>query len=145
MTNSTCLNLQALYGDRYRITFDPAAKLERNGRRDPWQFVIPCKYGGIFPFNETQLAVMVCGSRKVPEARGLGLTIHQDGDTEAIFLFAPRQFGEVAKIAKPRKKRQVTEKQRQRLAEIGRACLFQSKNHGVQITLSDSGDVPGRR
>ncbi len=92
MTNPACLNLRELYGKRYRITHDPAAECEPNGKRDPWLFVIPAKFGEIYPYGGHKLAVMVLGIYKVPEMRKLGLPIHQDGDKEAVFLFTQNQF-----------------------------------------------------
>lgn len=143
MTDPVCLNLRKLFGDRFKISNDPAARYEPNSRNDPWLFIIPCKFGEIYPHSGDKLAVMVCGNRKVPETRNLGLSVHQDGDTEAVFLFTPGQFDQVAEVVQPRKKRQVSEKERRRLAEIGRAHLFQSENHGVQITPSDPKRISG--
>jgi hypothetical protein len=142
-TDSECLNLRKLYGDRYRIVLDPAAEYEPSGRRDPWLFIIPCKYGEIYPHGGDLLAVMVVGVYKVPEMRKLELPSHQNGDGEAVFLFTQNQFTQVAKVVKPRKRRRLSEKDRGRLAEMGGAHLFQSKKHGVQITPSVSRRVSG--
>ncbi len=102
------IDFKNLFGDRYRITLDPAAKFEPGGRHDPWQYVLPCRYGEIYPFDDRLLAVMVVGGRKVPEMRELGLAYQHDGDGEAAFLFTPDQFEEVAQIVQPRKRRQVS-------------------------------------
>ncbi len=102
------IDLKTLYGDKYKITLDPAAKLERGGRHDPWQYVLPCRYGEIYPFNDRQLAIMVIGSKKVTELKWDGFHLHQDADGEAVFLFTLDRFDEVAKMAKAKMKKRIS-------------------------------------
>ncbi len=107
------LNVRELYGDKYKCGLDPAARHERNGRKNAWYFVIRCRYGEIYPYSDTLLAVMVIGPRKVAEIRRAGFMVHQDGDGEAVFLFDPGHFDEVATVVKPRKKRGMSEDQKE--------------------------------
>ena len=48
----------------------------------------------------------------------LGLQIVQDGDHKKTFVFSVDRFDAVAEIVKPRKRRQVSEAERQRLAAM---------------------------
>lgn len=55
-----CVNLKQLFGDRYKISFDPAAETWGN-RRDPWLMQIPCRYGTIYPHGGDVLAIDLTG------------------------------------------------------------------------------------
>jgi len=106
-------NLKALYGARFRITFDEAAE-GRSGRNDRWMMQIPFRGRGvvIYPHGGGLLAVQ-CDRRPAIARRlaGLGLRLVQDGDHEKTFVFAVEMFEKVAAIVKPRTRRQVTPSQ----------------------------------
>src|SRR5262249_39649494 len=53
-----CLNLQQLFGNRCRITFDRDSA-ESSRDRDPWLQQIRCRRGLIYPYSATHLAVQV--------------------------------------------------------------------------------------
>jgi hypothetical protein len=116
----TCVDLRRLAGGRYRIGWDPAydpRKVPRD-RRDPWMLQIPCRDGCvIFPHGGNFLAVE-CGRRRRRALRKLGLRVHQDGDDGATFLFGVKDFGRVAAVVRPlrrRKGRPLTEAERDAL------------------------------
>jgi hypothetical protein len=133
-----CLNLQQLFGKTYRITFDPSCDTRHvpRAKRDPWMMQIPCKGRGvtIYPFDAFTLAIE-CDYRvkATRELAALGLRLHQDGDKEKTFLFAVEQFEAVAAIAKPKKRRVLTEAQRESLAV-----------HGFRPTIA-APDLPASR
>ena len=110
------VNLRERFGDRYRISYDPA----REGRDpDPWLQTIPCRGGiTIYPFGGTTLAVEVDYHCHVSKAlRDMGLRVHQEGDREHTFLFDVADFDRVAAVVKPHRRRQWTEAARQAARE----------------------------
>lgn len=54
MPEPTCIDLQARFGEEFRIQLDPAAG-ERS--TDPWMLTIPCVYGAIYPHGGDRLGV----------------------------------------------------------------------------------------
>ena len=130
------INLKDLYGKRYKIGFDPSVQYEEGGKRDPWYYLILCRSGNIYPYSD-ELLGFHCTSRIIrnrlhkehPEIR----VQNWSDDGEAIFLFPVELFDIVAEYAKPRKKRQVSESERKRLAEIGQRFLFKSEKHAIEV------------
>ncbi len=103
-------DLRALYGARFRITFDEAAE-GRSDRNDPWLMQIRGTGKGvmIYPHGQGLLAVQ-CDNRPSIAKRlaELGLRLVQDGDTEKTFVFPVGKFEEVAAVVHPRKRRRAT-------------------------------------
>jgi hypothetical protein len=133
----TCVNLKEQFGSRYRIAYDPAAVLERGGKSNPWYYVIPCKFGEIHPFGGEMLAFHCRGSkmrgiikREFPDFEIESWT----DDEEAIFIFPADRLPELAKIIKPRRRRQVSGSERQRLSEMGSKSRFSTAiNAGTSV------------
>lgn len=127
-----CLNLKELFGDRYRIAFDPAYNPRHKHVLDPWMMVIPCRYGEIFPYGGELLVVEVEGHPGL--ARQLDAIpetcVFQQGDGFVAFRFPLPVFEQVAEIVKPRRRRQVTPALREHLAAIARP--FSSTRGPVQ-------------
>lgn len=100
-----CPNLRDLFGAKYKITLDPAA---RKNSADPWYFQIPCGQSRItiYPYGDNTLAVE-CDNRKIVAKRlaDAGFRLWQDGDNEKTFIFTVEQFKAVAKIVKPKRRR----------------------------------------
>jgi len=123
----TCPNLRARFGDRYRITFDPAYDTKGRHRRtvDPWMMQLPCRFGVIYPHGGNLLAVEVDCHPKVAKALGAisGVVLYLDGDGEKTFLFPVDLFDQVAEVVKPYRRRQWTEEARRDVAE--RLARFQ--------------------
>jgi hypothetical protein len=133
-----CVNLRERFGRRYRIAYEesyhvqygPHARVE-----DPWLQIIPCQRGHIYPWGSSTLAASTNG--RGPTARKLAAlpfaTVHQDGDDGVTVLFPMERFPEVAELMHPKRRRQMTEEQRQaaakRLAVVGTKFRFRP---GVQ-------------
>jgi len=70
----------------------------------------------------------------------------QDGNFEGVFIFDLNQFEKIAKYARPKKRRRLSEKHRSRLLESNLKCRFKSKkcdsNAGLngQDRLSKAGE-----
>ena len=118
-----CINLQEQFGTRYRVTFDAAysPKHVPRDKLDPWAMQIPCQRGIVYPHGGDVLVAEVEG-RRVTANRLRQLdctTTYQEGDSFLAVTFHAADFDEVAAIMKPRRRRQVSDAERQRLASIG--------------------------
>ena len=121
----TCINLKERFGRRYRVTYEESYQADRGaGARaaDPWLMIVPCRYGHVFPHGGDTLAASVDGHpnvagvlRRLPCCR-----VHQDGDFgEVTVLFDVADFAKVARIVRPRRRRQVSPKEWERLRGMG--------------------------
>jgi hypothetical protein len=124
------IDLKTLAAGRYRITQDEAASIEPGGKKDPWYQVIPCRYGQIYPFSDTRLAIHSKGFGIRLKLQAVnGLTIHNwSDDKEAIFLFGSALFNRVAGIVKPKRKRRLSDSHKAKLFESGTNALKAYKN-----------------
>lgn len=125
------INLKERFGKRYRIAFDGAydPRNRPKDKLDPWAMEIPCERGTIYPHGGNDLAVMVdyrpVTARKLATIPGVALV--QDGNHEKTFVFDVGLFAAVAEIVKPRRKRQITEDQRQASIDRLKAYRFPSR------------------
>ena len=134
-----CVNLKERFGDRYKVTYEESYYAERSRHTvvDPWLMIIPCKYGHIFPWGGELLAASVDGHPNIAGVvrRLACTTVRQQGDFgELTASFHVDDFDQLAKIMVPRRRRQVSETERNRLAEVGRRFRFQ---HGYECEHSD--------
>jgi hypothetical protein len=93
------------FADRYRLTWDAS----RQGReRDPWLRQILTPSGHIYPHGPGELAVSLDGRRgiTVKALVAIGCKLLQDGTDGANLSFPVVLFDAVARIVKPRRKRQ---------------------------------------
>jgi hypothetical protein len=119
MPEPVCVNLREMFGECFKITydesFDPRGKHKHN--LDPWAMQLPCEGKGvtIYPHGGTRLAVEI--NYRLPLARKVaaleGVELYQDGDWEKTFLFDIALFEQVAALVKPRRRKHLTEEQRQ--------------------------------
>jgi hypothetical protein len=124
----TCLNLNVLFGKRFRISNDSAA-ITPSERKNPWMMTIPCRRGAvIYPHGGNLLAVeldyrphMAKRLASIP-----GVRLHQDGDHERTLLFPVELFLQVAALVKPRRKRRLSPQQKAENAR--RLALFRKKS-----------------
>jgi hypothetical protein len=148
------LNLKEMFDDRYRVVFDESVKGEPGARSDPWNYIIPCRSGNLYPFSVTFLA-FYCS------ARGIRTRLYNEhpeievrnwsDDGEAIFLFRPNQFDLIAKYAKPRRKRRLSAEHRKKLVLAGSQALesYRKSNSkcdqiGLDLTKSPVGHTKGQ-
>jgi len=119
------INLKRRFYRRYRVTYEesywaeygPGARVE-----DPWLMILLCRYGHIYPHGGQMLAVSVDGHPNVAgRLRRLSCCrVHQDGDFEELaVIFDVADFAQVAEIMRPRRRRQVSPAERERLRAIG--------------------------
>lgn len=123
-TSSQCLNLKAIFGDKYRITKDPGE--ERLRVCDPVYQIIPCRYGEIYPYGGEYLVAMVTSQRIVKKMRRMSdLSVVQDCADAVVFKFHISNFNSVAKLVQPRKRRQ---KDSETMRIVGKKTAYKSRN-----------------
>ena len=104
-------NFHDLFGDRFQIGHDPAAKTPAE-QRDPWMMTLLCENGLIYPHGANRLAVECKGVTGKKLLAMSGITVHQQGDTEWTLLFDLAMADQVFDILKPRKRRTLSEEQK---------------------------------
>lgn len=120
-----CINLAKRFGDRYRIRREESYRADHgDGARanDLWMNIIPCRYGHIFPHGGNLLAASVDGHPNVAGVlrRMKCCRVHQDGDFgELTVLFDVADFAKVARIMRPRRRRQPSALELERLRAMG--------------------------
>ena len=129
----TCTNLMERFGDRFKIGFDPAydPKHRPKDKLAPWYLVIPCQRDEIYPHGGDTLIAEV-EDRPITRNRLTSLdctSVHQEGDHFAAFRFHVDDFDAVAEIVLPRKRRQVSEAEKERLRNLSAKHGFKSQPH----------------
>jgi hypothetical protein len=117
-----------MFGKRWQTGWDPVYKPGHVAKEkgDPWMMQIPCKgMVTIYPNGGSKLAVDCDYHPQI--ARQLasipGVDLAQDGDQEKTFVFDVSLIDQVAAIIEPRRRRQLSEEHRARLAAAGKAAL----------------------
>ncbi len=132
-----CIDLRQRFGKEYRIGRDPTYYVDTGphaNRSSPWLLTIPCRHGHISPHGGTTLAAST--DRRGAIARRLMLLscceVYQDGTDGVTVLFDLADFDEVAAIMQPRRRRRLSEAQRQacteRLAKVRPKTLIKVGN-----------------
>lgn len=109
----TCVDLKKQYGGRYRI------ENELGGHRitDPWQAVIVCRHGHLYPIGGARLGAST--NHRGPVAKRLAAldctTVVQDGDDGINVTFDVSHLRVVARIIKPRSRRRLSAEHRRKL------------------------------
>jgi hypothetical protein len=135
-----CINLKELFGKRYKVVYEEAYDAEHGEnayREDRWLMIMLCQNGHICPWGGSTLAA--CTSKAGSIAKRLKAlpftSVAQEGDDGANVLFDIEHFAEVAKIIKPRRRKQLSEEQKQQLTERLRKYQFSSASETPQIAL----------
>ena len=122
---ASCVNLKERFGRRFRIAYEESYRAAYGPgatRQDPWLMIVPCRYGHIFPHGGTMLAASIDGHPNVAgQLRRLACCrVHQDGDGgELTVVFDVADIAKVARIMRPRRRRQVSDRERDRLRRMG--------------------------
>ena len=117
---ATCIDLKERFGERYRVVNEEshAAAYGPNARtHDPWLLIIPCRHGHVFPWGGDRLAVSTRSRGPIAnELAGLDCTaVVQDGSDGYTMTFDMADFPAVAKIVKPRLRRQLSPEHKAKL------------------------------
>lgn len=131
-----CIDLRRRFGEQYRVTYEESywAQYGDDARvEDLWLQIIPCRHGHIYPHEGDMLAASTDKRGRVAAALVAldFITVLQDGDDGVNVAFHVNHFEEVAALLKPRRKRHLSETERTRLAEMGRASLRKHRQANV--------------
>ena len=105
---TTCIDLRELAGTRYRLAHDH--KPDVRSTDDAWLIQIPATFGHFYPHGGNLIGFAT--SNRGPTARKLaaleGVTVEQDADDGLNLVFPVERFAAVAKIARPKRRRQLS-------------------------------------
>lgn len=124
-----CPDLRQLAAGRYRLWTYAGERVRPE--TDPWLLTILCQTGHVYPHGPDRLAFASNNRGGVARAVASlpGAAIEQEGTDGINVSFPVEAWPEVAKLVRPRRRRQVTPEQRARLAEMGSRFQFR---HGAQ-------------
>lgn len=133
------INLKELYGDKYKIDFDPSAKTidEKN---DPFNYLISCEHGNIYHYSDRMLGYNCNGTivrNKLHRDHKEIEVINWSDDGEAIFLFKPEEFDLIKSYAKPKRKRKLSRFHKECLIKAGSDALEKYKKSNSESSNSD--------
>lgn len=129
------INLKEAYGKQYKIFMDEAWEhLQVKSEEDkPWYYEIRGRYGLIYSYDDTTLAVMVTSSN-IKEHMGRffkgKIKVFWEGDGEGVFRFGPELIHKIAEMIRAKKKRHLTDRQKE--------ILNEGRKKGLQILLDKS-------
>ncbi len=128
------IDIKKSNGKKYRIFMDEAWAAEDSlsnpgkVKDKAWYYEVRDRYGCIYFYGIDKLAVRITAnrikSRIKTECRDI-LSLYLEAEDESIFLFNPEDFEFVAKLIKAKRRRQITEKQRQLIIERTKNYRFQ--------------------
>ena len=130
------IDLKTLAGKRYRLQYDES----RQGREEsPWLLIVPCRYGHIYPHSAELLGIAI-NTRAMGHklAKLPGVTVLQEADDGFNLACPPKLFAAVAKIMGARRKKQVSEAERNRLAAMGKATRIRPKLPGYKFSATSA-------
>ena len=130
---------------RYKVTFEEsykyAGELDRHDPDFPLMYqIIAGKYGELYAYDDTHLAVYVTGQNRHKEVSRLdGIQILHDCDGEGVYLFKtdnPELLDTIATFIHAHKKRRVSNKERERLKSLSKQHGFKKHDTDIQTSLN---------
>ncbi|MGC8580007.1 MAG: hypothetical protein ACP5MB_08125 [bacterium] len=131
--------------NRYRVSFEEsynyAGELDRADPGFPIMYqIIAGKFGEIYSYDDKHLAVYVIGQYRYKKISRLdGIKTLHDCDGEGVYLFKADNLellDTLAKIIHARKKRQVSDKEKERLKSLSKQYGFKKQTTDAQILLN---------
>lgn len=127
MKTPTCLNLKRKFGKKYRVEYEESYYCDRSIRsvEDPWLMIILCQAGHIYPHGGKLLAAAT-DKRGTFAKRLAALScteVIQDGTDGINAIFDAKHFDEVAKVMRPKRKKQLSQEHKDKLVAAGQAAL----------------------
>jgi hypothetical protein len=146
-----CIDLKERFGRRHRVRYEESYRADRGrGRtRDPWLMILACRYGHILPWGGNLLAASVDGHPNIAgRLRTLSCcTVVQDGDFgELTVTFDVADFQTVARIMRPRCRRQISDKEKAEMVKRLQAARDVAREGPIdgQQTARERDDGPKR-
>ena len=142
-----CIDIRKRFGDRFRVAYEQSSQAEKSrpfAVDAIWLQVIPGRLGDVGPWDEDRLLAHTYRAgkaasllRRLPFAE-----VHVDGDDGVSVIFPVEKLAEVVSILKLRRRRRLSPKAGQRLAEVGVKTRFQA---GTRVDSKASPRAAGRR
>jgi hypothetical protein len=113
------IDLKAQFGRTYRIVMDPSAEQDTGEAERLWFYRISCRSGFLSVHGPETLAAWTDSRPMIARLIALpGVRVHQRGDREVRVLFGPEILDAVADLLRARRRRQVSDAERQRLRSL---------------------------
>ena len=126
-----CINLRKRFGQRFKVAMEESYYADRGPRAfadDPACRIIPGRRGHVYPWDGTRLAAT--SKTSGPRAKRLrelaGAEVYVDASDGATTLFPVDLLDQVADILLLKRRRRVSQQERQRLATIGKQTQYHS-------------------
>lgn len=125
---TTCINLRERFGQRFKVTMEESFHAERDRGDDPALQIIQGRRGHVYPWDGTRLAANTTKAGGI--ARRLKtlpwVEVYTEGSDGVTVLFPVDRLDQVADLLLLKRRRRVSEQERERLAAIGRQTQYQS-------------------
>ena len=146
-------SLSVLGKGRFRIEMDECWKFETPENKKelkPWMERIPCAGGAFISYFSEKPVILQLWSPRLKNLMNIYRTLQGEKgvtmepmEREGILFFPPQHLATVADLCGARKKRQVSEAQKEHLRKIGKKHQFEkgniplikNKNSGVQTSM----------
>ena len=135
------------FGEHYRVIYEESYYAQYGERArvvDPWLMIIPCQYGHLYPHGDDMLGFAT--DKKGPLAKRLSrldfVTTHQDGDDGVNVVLPAERFEEVARIVKPKRRRQLSEAQKATLRKHAMKPGYDSRRAKLRVDGKPCEDWP---
>ena len=130
------MNLKQMFGDEYVVTMDESWDSETTENRSEfrskddewWYFEIKGKRGMVYPYSETDIAVVLPtrAARCLAKAMGSELVLIQRANDAASYRADIKHAPAIVRFIRPRRRRHFTAEQKAALAERLLPYRFQS-------------------
>jgi hypothetical protein len=129
------MDLRKMFGDRYLVTMEeswgaelPENRDELQAMADGWRYQeIKGKCGTVYPYSETQIAVVLPtrAARRLLRLMGPELTLLQHADDERCYRADVKHATALVRFIKPKSRRKLTPEYKAALA--ARLALYRSR------------------
>jgi hypothetical protein len=146
----TCVNLETLFGARYRVRkeADGVTWFDTSEDDRPWLLELPCRFGVVYPHGGDVLAAMVTSRRIGRHVAALPCILSKRGDDELVASFHVDDAEQVLSLLRPYRAHTMTEARRQalaaararsplRLRQSGAVARGREAENGVIVDVAD--------
>ena len=129
------VDLKALAKEKYlKIVLDESAKIDKVRANRVWYYQVPCRYGHIYVHGADSLGAFTDRSKVRTRLAKLG-RVHQNGDVEMTVVFDPCKLDEVASLLQAKKRRTLSESERERLRSVSGLPTVRRSTTSVDVSL----------
>ena len=139
-----CVNLRETFGQRFKVTMEESYAAERGPGAwadDPWLQIIPGRRDHVYPWDLTRLAATTktTGATAKRLRELAGVEVYVDASDGVTVLFPIDLLDQVAEVLLLKRRRRISEDERQRLATIGKQTQY---GHGTGVRSEGLVGVP---